>query len=82
MLGKAGSIRTAFFETKYRNPNSSLFKLKPEDNLDMSINKWCVENPDLEVIDIKFSTHNEGSIASDGDGDFIGYYNALIIYKI
>ncbi|MDA3769189.1 sporulation protein Cse60 [Streptococcus thermophilus] len=49
-------------------------------NIDDLINEFLEENPDLEVIDIKFQS-NVSAVADDGVSGT--YYNdsALIIYK-
>jgi hypothetical protein len=50
MLGKAGQIRTVFFESKF---------IASVRSLDLLINTWCEENSEAEILDIKYNSHTE-----------------------
>lgn len=58
-LGVANSIATKHFSS--------------DNDIDLNINDWLLNNPDVEIIDIKFST----SISEENWGS-----DALIIYRL
>ncbi|WP_247938818.1 sporulation protein Cse60 [Streptococcus anginosus] len=63
-------IKTVFLSCDY-----------PSDKkIDDQINSWFAENPDIELIDIKFQS-NVSAVADSGVSAEYWYASALIIYK-
>ena len=64
-------IRTVFLSCDY-----------PSDEvIDDQINSWFEENPDIELIDIKFQS-NVSAVADSGVSAEYRHSSALIIYKV
>jgi len=49
-----------------------------QESQDEEINEWLEENPNIEIIDIKYSV---GTFQESGLGDPEAYSGALIIYR-
>lgn len=63
-------IKTVFLSSDYPH----------EKAIDDQINSWFNENPDIELIDIKFQS-NVSAVADSGVSATYWHTSALIIYK-
>lgn len=63
-------IKTVFLSSDYPH----------EDTIDNQINSWFTENPDVELIDIKFQS-NVSAVADSGVSAEYWHTSALIIYR-
>lgn len=63
-------IRTVYLSRDYPH----------HDPVDEQINDWFAENPDIELIDIKFQS-NVSAVADSGVSAEYRHTSALIIYK-
>ena len=63
-------IKTVFLSSDYPS----------DETIDNQINSWLAENPDIELIDIKFQS-NVSAVADSGVSAEYWHTSALIIYK-
>ena len=64
-------IKTVFLSSDYPS----------DETIDNQINSWPAENPDIELIDIKFQS-NVSAVADSGVSAEYWHTSALIIYKV
>ena len=64
-------IKTVFLSSDYPH----------EETIDVQINSWLAENPDIKLIDIKFQL-NASAVADSGVSGEYWHTSALIIYKV
>ncbi len=64
-------IKTVFLSSDYPS----------DEAVDVQINSWFEENPDIELIDIKFQS-NVSAVADSGVSSEYWHSSALIIYKV
>ena len=64
-------IKTVFLSSDYPS----------DETIDNQINSWLAENPDIELIDIKFQS-NVSAVADSGVSAEYWHTSALIIYKV
>lgn len=64
-------IKTVFLSSDYPS----------DEAVDVQINSWFEENPDIELIDIKFQS-NVSAVADSGVSAEYWHSSALIIYKV
>lgn len=64
-------IKTVFLSCDYPH----------DEAVDVQINSWFEENPDIELIDIKFQS-NVSAVADSGVSAEYWHSSALIIYKV
>lgn len=62
-------IKTVFLSSDYPH----------EETIDNQINSWFAENPDIELIDIKFQS-NVSAVADSGVSAEYWHTSALIVY--